>query len=557
MNDRTDGAGNAARALKARGISRVFALCGDHINALFHALRREGIEIVGTRHESAAVQMADGSARASGKPGVALVTGGPGHTNAITGAAVALGANSPVLVISGQARKSLRERGGNQSLHQADLMRPVVKWAVEAETPESTGDLLTRALIVAASGTPGPVSLSIPVDVATAECRGPQPGAGPIDFMLTTPIPNAAVKPLMRLLLKSRRPVAIVGGNAWAHGPQGEIARHLRALRIPCFTNGQSRGVVPDDGKYGFGYANPLFNTTFRCVEQADCILLVGTTLDYSFGSGKNCIVGPETRIAQIHRDPSQIGVGREPQVAISSDHAAALAALRTALEGRETASRWAPWLREIRRHHLQKQRYWQQLAQRGRIATSGVHPAMLCRALARHWTEDTTLVFDVGDFTNWPKAWFPAIKPARFLDGGSLGNLGGALPLAIGAQFADRKRPVWAFTGDGGFGFHGWELSVAAEHDLPLKIIVGNDSCWGTEKRLQIAEFGSDIGCELPSIRHDRFAQLFGVGAYRVTREADLAKTVSRFVADKGPALLDIRLVQLAGRPFQKPAVS
>ena len=137
------------------------------------------------------------------------------------------------------------------------------------------------------------------------------------------------------------------------------------------------------------------------------------------------------------------------------------------------------------------------------------------------------------------------------------MGNLGGALPLAIGAQFADRKRPVWAFTGDGGFGFHGWELSVAAEHDLPLKIIVGNDSCWGTEKRLQIAEFGSDIGCELPSIRHDRFAQLFGVGAYRVTREADLTKTVSRFVADKGPALLDIGLVQLAGRPFQKPAVS
>jgi len=554
MGERIDGASIAARALKARGITRVFALCGDHINALYHALRREGIDIVSTRHESAAVQMADGSARVSGQPGVAVVTGGPGHTNAITGAAVALGAQSPVVIISGQARKSLRERGGNQSLHQADLMRPVVKWAIEAETPDCTGELLTRALTVAVSGTPGPVSVSIPVDVATAECRDPHPAASVIDLSPTAVLSEKAVNPLAQILLRSRRPVAVVGGNAWAHGSDGDVARHLRALRIPCFTNGQSRGVLPDDGKYGFGYANPLFNTTFRCIEQADCVLLVGTTLDYSFGSGKNCVVSPDARIAQIHRDPSQIGIGHNPQVAVIGDHAAVLGALRRSLTGRDTATRWSAWQRELRRHHLQKQRYWQQLGGNNTRMLGGVHPAALCRALTRHWTGDTTLVFDVGDFTNWPKAWFPALKPARFMDGGALGNLGGALPLAIGAQFASGRKPVWAFIGDGGFGFHGWELSVLAEHDLPLKIIVGNDRCWGTEKRLQLAEFGSDIGCDLPALRHDRFAQLFGIGAYRVTREADLAKTVSRFVEHKGPALLDVGLVQLAGRPFQKP---
>jgi len=555
MSDRIDGAAIAARALKSRGISRVFALCGDHINALYHALRREGIEIVSTRHESAAVQMADGSARASGKPGVAVVTGGPGHTNAITGAAVAMGAQSPVLVISGQARKSLRERGGNQSLHQADLMRPVVKWAVEAETADSTGDLISRALAIADSGTPGPVSVSIPVDVATAECRSPQHAASAVNLAPAAAMAAATVRPLAQMLLRSRRPVAIVGGNAWAHGPAGEVARQLRALRIPCFTNGQSRGVLPDDGKHGFGYANPLFNTTFRCIEQADLILLVGTTLDYSFGTGKNCVVSPDARIAQIHRDPSQIGVGRIPQAAVAGDHAAVLDALRRSLDGRETASRWSAWQRELRAHHARKQRYWQQSAGGNGATPGGVHPAAFCRALAKHWSDDTTLVFDVGDFTNWPKAYFPALRPAHFMDGGALGNLGGSLPLAIGAQFAAGRKPVWSFTGDGGFGFHGWELSVLAEHDLPLKIIVGNDRCWGTEKRLQLAEFGSDIGCDLPALRHDRFARLFGIGAYRVTREADLAKTVSRFITHKGPALLDVGLVRLAGRPFQKPA--
>jgi len=546
------GARLAARALKAHGIARVFALCGDHVNALFHAVGNEDIEIVGTRHESAAVQMADGWARATGLPGVAIVTGGPGHTNAVTGAAVAQGAQSPVVIISGQATKKLRERGGNQSLHQADLMRPVTKWAIEAESPEGAGEFLSRALTLAAAGTPGPVSVSIPVDVATAACgAAAAPPAPPVAVAGAAP----SVSPLARLLAAAHRPVAVIGGNAWSHGRPGELARALRALGVPCFTHGQSRGIVADDGELCFGYANPLFNSTFRAAARADLFLLVGTTLDYSFGSGANRVVDPAARIVQVHRDPAQIGVGREPHAAVAGDHGAVLRALGAALAGRGRPAAWRSWRRELRQRHADKQAYWQQLTRARRSPARGVHPAVVCRVLARHWTPDTMLVFDVGDFTNWPKAWFPARKPAHFMDGGALGNLGGAVPLAIGAQFAAGAAPVWAFTGDGGFAFHAWELSVAVERGLPLKVILGNDSCWGTEKRLQLNEFGSDIACDLPAIRYDRFARLLGASAFRVVRESELAGAAARFAAARGPALLDVALAPLAGRPFQAAA--
>ena len=551
------GAQLAARALKAHGVARVFALCGDHVNALFHAVENEGIEIVGARHESAAVQMADGWARATGLPGVVIVTGGPGHTNAVTGVAVAQGAQSPVVLISGQAAKKLRERGGNQSLYQADLMRPVTKWSIEAETPESTGELISRALSIAVSGTPGSVSVSIPVDVAKSTrdfvpaATGQQCQAG--QYAATVPISSATRA--AKLLAAARRPVAIIGGNAWCHGSHKAIARALRALGIPAFTNGQSRGVIPDDGKFCFGYANPLFNRTFRAVADADLFLLIGSTLDYSFGSGTNRVVNPGASIVQVHQDPFQIGVGQTPHAAIVGDHASALRALESALAGSGLSTYLKRWRRELRQQYIEQQAYWQQLTRRSRNGSGGIHPAAVCKALQKHWTPNTTMVFDVGDFTNWPKAYFPAQLPARFMDGGALGNLGGALPLAIGAQIAAGSSSVWAFTGDGGFGFHGWELSTAVERDLPLKIILGNDNCWGTEKRLQRMEFGRDIACDLPAIRYDKFAHLLGVSAFHAATETELTRAIDRFAASRGPSLLQIDLAPLAGRPFQIPA--
>jgi acetolactate synthase-1/2/3 large subunit len=542
-----NGADAVAHALKAAGVARVFALCGDHVNTLFHAVHRAGIDIVGARHESAAVQMADGSARATGKPGVAIVTGGPGHTNAVTGAAVAQGAQSPVVIISGQAPKARRERGGNQSLHQADIMRPVTKWAIEAESSASLGELTLRALLTAACATPGAVSLSIPVDVADDAVDdsqtprtvhvGAERAASAVDIARTA-----------ELMLTATKPVLVLGGSAHQHTPCSQLAAAVRALGLPVFTNGHARGAVADDGEFCFGHASPLFNAMFRSASEADLWLIAGTAVDYNIAN----VVSDRARVIQIHCDPRQLGIGRVPDCALEGRPSATLSALAAACSARPPL--WNAWRAAMQSRYRAQQEYWAGATHARANDRRGVHPAALCRALHRYHTPDTTLVVDVGDFVNWPKAYFPAIAPARYMDGGSLGNLGGALPIAIGAAIARPDQPVWAFSGDGGFGFHSWELSLAAERRLPLTIIVGNDRAWGTEKRLQIKSHQTDLACDLPDIRYADFAKLLGVASFRVSRADELDATLAELNACAGPRLLEVELPALAGRPYADP---
>ena len=541
------GASAVARALKASGIKQVFALCGDQINSLFHAIHNAGIEIIGTRHESAAVQMADGWARATGTPGVALVTGGPGHTNAVTGAAVAQGAQSPVLIISGQAGKARRERGGNQSLHQASIMRPVAKWAIEAEDSDSLEELTLRALVVSRTGTPGAVSLSIPVDIAEGKAASPRATIA-ISEPGGTLTPSAAeVDRAATLLFGARKPVVVIGGNAYQHSPSNELIRAVRHLGIPVFTSGQARGVIPDDGDICFGFASPLFNSTFRICSEADAWLVIGACVDYNIST----TVSPAASVVQIHRDPRQLGVGRTLACAIASDPVPALRSLADSVTHPPAA--WAEWRRACQVQHRDKTAYWERLVSQSRPGNA-VHPALLCAELARHIDCDVTIVVDVGDFVNWPKAYFPACGTGRYMDGGALGNLGGAIPLGIGAQFARPQRPVWVFTGDGGFGYHGWELSMAVQRGMPLKVIVGSDRAWGTERRLQRIKFGADIACDLPNVRYDHFAGLLGARGLHVSTSSKLREAVDEFIACEGPCVLDVEIMPLAGRPYANP---
>lgn len=541
------GADAAAAALKAGGVTRVFALCGDQVNSLFHALAAAGIEIIGARHESAAVQMADGWARATGTPGVAVVTGGPGHTNAVTGAAVAQGAQSPVLILSGQAAKARRDRGGNQSLHQADIMQPVVKWAIEAEDGGGVAELVARALVATCTGTPGAVSLSIPVNIADAPLPANALPSYPTHDDGTLAASDAAIAEAARILRAAQRPVLVLGGNAFQHAPHAELAAVVRKLGIPTYTNGQARGVVADDGDVCFGFASPLFNASFKDAAAADAWLVVGTAVDYNIAS----VVSPAAHVVQVHRDARQLGVGRLPAVAIAGDSVSTLAALARAIASPPPA--WAVWRNECGARYREQQTYWARLEAMPPRSEPGIHPAAVCAALKRHWTPRVTLVVDVGDFVNWPKACFPALSPARYMDGGALGNLGGALPVGLGAQIARPGEPVWVFSGDGGFGYHGWELALAVERGLPIKVIVGNDSAWGTEMRLQRNRYARDIACTLPPLRYDRYAALQGAHGLHAETPDELPAAIDALMACSGPCLLDIRLAQLAGRPYGK----
>lgn len=548
------GSTEAARALKALGIERIFGVCGDHVNALYRDCSVAGIEIVGARHEAAAVQMADGYARASGRPGVAIVTGGPGHTNAITGLAVAHSARSPVLVLSGLTPVDQRERGGQQALHQADMVRSVTKFSMEIVRADHVAEYVTRAVQLALAGPRGPVSLSLPVDVLNAVLAGEPRYRVPDALSLgggELRIEGHCIDVAADQLRHAQRPVLVIGSGAWPGLSQPQACECVSALGVPAFTLDRARGLVPDDGRIGFGYADPVFNPTFRMLKEADLLLLAGAPIDFHLCFGGPQLLSPQCRVVQFHDEAFAVGMGRAADVAVHACPGALLRSLSQSVS-REKAPRAAQqaWLERVQQQYKMQQENW-----RREIAAfadaDGIHPAQLCASLARHHTANTAVIIDGGDFVHWPRNYFGAQRPGHWMDAVLMGNLGTALPLGLGAQYAFPDDPVWVFVGDGGFGFYSWELATAVEQRKPIKVILGNDAAWGIEKRLQLNEFGAHVGCDLPYTRYDRFAELVGAKGFHVSAPGELDAVVDAFIAESGPCLLNVDIRKLAGRPF------
>lgn len=547
-----------ARALKEHGVTRAFGLCGDHINSLYRAASLEGIEIIGTRSESGAVHMADAWARVTGTLGVAFVTGCPGHTNALTGMAVASNATSPVLVISGLTPVDQRERGGSQVLEQGALASPVTKWSLEVPSSEHLAEMVAKAIQIATTGSPGAVSLSVPTDVLdypVSADASDSPDDHIREVVQRTPVrpditlQQSVLTDIHQLLEAARTPIIIMGNGA-RHTANDGLAQAASRLGVPVFTIDQARGLLPDDGEICFGYADPLFNRTFREAQRADTILLIGSSIDFHTCFGRKQLIDPKVRIIQISDDATVLNQCRQSQLTLFGPPAPIFAEIASKLD-KLPQEAWLAWRNELKENFAKAKAGWRAEAEKYAQGDDTIHPLQLCRSLDRHRTADTSIMIDAGDFVHWPRAYFPALAPGRWMDAVLIGNLGGSLPLGIGSQIAHDKGQTWVFIGDGGFAFYSWDLEVAVQKQLPIKIILGNDAAWGIEKRLQLNHYGAHVGCELSEIRYDRFAEMLGAKGFHVDHIRDLDATVDQFISTPGPALLNVGIRKMASRPL------
>ena len=545
------GATDLAAALKQLGVHRVFSLCSDQTNSIFDALTGAGISIIGTRHESGAVHMAEGWARATGEPAVAVIGGGPGFVNGVTGIAVAQYAAVPVVVIAGQPPLHTRERNGHQILYQADIVRSLTKWSQEVTHPNIVAEFVARAFRIATSGKPGPVCLSIPMNVLEAPIDPAatvyrvRPGERNDD---TAAIDTRSVAAATDLLNRAAKPVMIVGATAWGSIEPAVLAAHAQRLGMPVFTFEVARGLLPDDGQLCFGYAHPQYNRVFHELQSADLVLLVGAEVGLHTGEHKKLrLIGPETRIVQIHTDPEQIGIGRSTDASIIGPLAAGLGALASGHDAR-ARERQRPWLEHVRGKYAEWRAELQSLL-RKYSSGGAIHPLQIHGSLVRHYSDAVRLSIDGGDFSHWARVFFQAKAPGHWLDKTEMGNIGVSLPVGTGAQIARPAQQTWVLIGDGGFGFHGFELSTAVELNLPLKVIVGNDHCWGVERRLQLAHYGRTAATDLPDIRYDRIGEALGARSFYVDDPKKLDGAVDELVATPGPAVLNVAMQRDAGR--------
>ncbi len=529
--------------LKSAGVDRIFGLCGDHVNAIFNACSEEGLSVIDTRHESAATHMADAWARVTGRPGVSVVTGGPGHTNSITGLATASHAGSPILAISGQFPTHLRGRGAVQEMDQVGLVRGITKWAAEVTDPAEIPAITARALEEALSGRPGPVHLSIPIDVATAEVN--DVAIPTVERLLPPPPRLAEIKAAVEALARAERPVLIAGSGVFWARAWDLLQRFVEMTFIPGFTIGAGRGCLSDDHALGFGYADPLLNPTAQEIRRADVVLVVGKRIDFRLEYGG--LFAETATLIQIDIHKLELGRAREVQIPILADARDALEQLLIEAGRR----RWnkLPWAEELREHRQTARRQWE--ADENSELTP-MHPLRLIREVRERLDVDSIIAIDGGDFAQWARLGLPATRPGQWLRLGPLGTVGAAIPFGIAARLAKPASRVVVLTGDGGFAMHGWEFHTALRHHAPIVVVVGNDQGWGMERELQAALYGRTVGTELGLVRYDRVVEALGGYGEYVERPSELGPALDRaFKADR-PACVNVLMRGVPSRLTQ-----
>ncbi len=519
------------------GISRIFTLVGDHLNEVLLCAAERGIGITDMRHESAVTHAADAFARLNRRPALSLVTGGPGHTNSLTGIATAFLAASPLIAVSGSRPSTQDERQGFQDIDQLGTAQPIVKWAAEPPQAGQIPFYLARAYSEAIAGRMGPVHLTIPVDLFKSRCDMPATPLHPPERFAPAP-PARESERALDLLRAAERPVVIAGSGIWWSGAATELREFAERASLPVYTITMARGVFSDYHPLSMGYADPALNrAAVRAFQEADLFLVLGKRIDYRFALGSPRVFPPAAKFIQVDIHPQELGMNRRLDLGICADVRATL----TDWLDRLGPTSWPPRTTWLERLDGFRREWDSTLATAASERGAPLHPAAFYSELRRALPAGTLYSWDGGDFAHWGRALLPACEPGGWLRLGPLGTIGSALPNAIAAALVNPGRPIAAITGDGALGFYIAELDTAVRHRLPIVVIVGNDAGWGLERELQGRR--QTVGCELRSTRYDIVMRGFGGEGETVDALEQVRPAAERAFSSGVPYLLNVNV--------------
>jgi acetolactate synthase-1/2/3 large subunit len=521
-----------ARLLKRRGVTRIFALCGGHIMPMWMRLDAAGISIVDVRDERAAVHMAQAHAELTGELGVALVTAGPGLTNAITGIANANVSRAPVLILSGTTPRLQENRGGLQDMDHTQLLRSITRYARTVREPSLVLMELDEAIARAMGeyGEPGPAFIDFPTDTLRAivpaalqreEHMRPKP---PV-----VTLPEAArVKEAVDVLWSAKRVLVVSGRGARKAGP--ELIQLLDKLGAVYLDTGESRGLVPD--------THPSVVGAMRgaVMGDADVVLTVGRRLDFQLAFGSPAVF-KDAKFVRIGDVTAEVRDNRRGEVEIMANTAETLRAIT------ETAGNRAPvldraWAGALRKSHDERvAKLKNSMATAANGADGRMHPNRVLSALNETMGDNAVVVCDGGDFLAFGRV---GLNAPDMLDPGPFGCIGVGVPYGIAASLAFPDRNVVVATGDGSFGFNAIEVDTAVRHKAPVLIVVANNGAWQIEVHDQSTTHGKVVGTKLQHSDYAAMARAFGMHAERVEKVEDLKPAIERALKNR-PALLDV----------------
>lgn len=549
---RVTGSHLICKALKLEGVKNIFGLAGDHILPVLDVMADQDFRIIDTRHEQAAVHMADTWSRITEQPGVCMYTT-PGFANAIPGLTNAMHSEAPVISIAGCADLHDLGKGAQQEIDQVGMAGPMTKGSFIVCDTQRIPEFIARAMRLAFSGRRGPVHLTIPIDIQEKSVEENEVVFAAPDAYR----PKAAtmahpdlVRQAVAILREARKPLVIAGSAAGYTLSGDALRRFIETTRLPVLTEEQARGLISDDHPYAFGFFERGLNRAAAKVRDADVVVLLGRKQDFTIGFCRPPNIRADATIIQI--DPSAVEIGRNRGVAVGivGDVPSVLEQLTK--EAQSHAWKDLPWLEELRAA-LREQQEWSEFLAR---SVRPMHALFVHKTLQSILRPDDCLVFDGGDFCHFGRSLLPALKPKHWLYVSSLGMLGSSFPSALAAKLAYPDSRVIVLTGDGSFCFNGMEFDTAARHKLNIVAILGNDSAWGIDRQIQLGLYGRPVATELLPARYDQVVQ--GLGGYGefVDRPEDLEPALQRALASGRPALLNV-VIERAISPRAEAAIA
>jgi acetolactate synthase-1/2/3 large subunit len=538
-------AGAHAVAVAQRyGVTSMFTLSGGHVFPLYDGAVKADppVRLVDVRHEQTAVFAAEGLARLTRMPGLAVVTAGPGITNAVSAVTSAWFNGAPVVLLGGRAPDYLWGQGALQEMDHVPLLAPVTKRAWTEHAVAGVASSVDSAFRLAVTPHRGPVFCDFPLEAiyGSADVELPDDvSAGVVDVAGVASVAGEDVARIAALLGAAQRPVLVLGSDVWLGGAETAARGFAEALGVPVITNGQGRGVLAR------GHSLLVTRARSQAFAEADLVIVAGVPLDFRLRYGK---FGAPTAPAQVvHVADSPAGLARHCPLAATAagDLTSFFTALTDACAGLPSVRPGGgvcgdpDWL-----SRLQSTASVSAAADTLLLGSDSdpIHPMRVYGELLRVLDDDAVVIGDGGDFVSFAGRLVEPALPGRWLDPGPFGCLGTGLGYAMAARLAHPSSQVVLLLGDGAAGLSLMDVDTLVRHNLPVVMVVGNNSAWGLEKEPMRAVYGYDVAADLrPNTRYDEVVRALGGAGELVTRPDELAPALGRAFAANVPYLVNV----------------
>ncbi len=517
-----------AQMFKQQGISVVYTLCGGHVAPIYDGCLNHDIDVIDFRHEQAAAHAADAYARLTRNVGVAIVTAGPGVTDAVTGVANAYQARSPMILIGGAAPLKDKGKGALQEMPQTDMFKTFTKASFTLERTEDIPAKFEEAYRIALSGRPGPVFIEVPFDVLFNFVDKP---ASLPDKVVIEPLEPASndIQAMFEMLRNAKKPLLIAGTQVYWDEGHDALRTLTEQTNIPVFTNGGGRGTLP------MTHPNCFKLSRSRALKEADVVILMGVPIDFRLKYGEKGW-NADAKLIQIEQDSEELNHNRQADIAMLANSRLVLEALSEGLQGID----YGDWLNQVQANEDEKLK---DLTDWQNIDTEPMNHFRFSQALKEFVDEDCIVIGDGGDIVSAAAKVIDITLPGQWLDPGPLGCLGVGAPFAIAAQHLYPDKRVLIINGDGSFGLNGFEFDTAIRFGLPIVSIVGNDAGWGQIRTAQVNMMGEEraIATSLAPTQYNKIVEALGGYGENISDPDQIIPALNRAFESGLPACINV----------------